>query len=121
MAACPEEGAMVLDPATGAVAIVESLCTACSKCIGACDIGAIRLVRQRGRGKNGKAVAVKCNQCGGQPWCVKVCEPRALEFVEATPELNGQHVFERLREARAEAEVLLAGRGAQPRRRVKIG
>ncbi len=104
----------------GAVVIVEALCTGCSKCLGACDIGAIGLVRQGGRGKNGKAVAVKCNQCNGQTWCVRVCEPGALEYAAGTPELNGQTVFERLRAARVGAEAVLAERGAQPRRRVKV-
>ncbi len=120
MAACPEPGAMEIDRQTGAVVIVAALCTGCSKCIGACDIGAIGLVRQPGRGKNGKAVAVKCNQCNGETWCVRVCEPGALEWVAETPELNGQTVFERLRAARVGAEVVLAERGAQPRRRVKV-
>ncbi|MBI3361672.1 MAG: 4Fe-4S dicluster domain-containing protein [Chloroflexi bacterium] len=119
MAACPEEGAMVIDPKTGAVLIVEDLCTACSKCIGACDIGAIRLVRGPGRGKMGKAVAVKCNQCGGGPWCVKVCEPGALEYVQEMAELNGQIVFERLRAMVGEAERILAERGALARRRIR--
>lgn len=125
MAACPEPGAMVIDSRMGAVVIVEALCTGCSKCIGACDIGAIGLVRplsmsKGGRGKNGKAVAVKCNQCNGETWCVKVCEPGALEYVAETPELNGQMVFERLRAARIQAEAVLAERGAQSRRRVKV-
>jgi len=120
MAACPEPGAMVIDSVTGAVVIVEALCTGCSKCIGACDIGAIGLVRQTGRGKNNKAVAVKCNQCNGQTWCVKVCEPGALEYVAETPELNGQLIFDRLRAARIQAEIVMAERGAQPRRKVKV-
>ncbi len=118
MAACPEPRAMVIDPATGAVTIVESLCTGCSKCIGACDIGAIKLLRQSGRGKGGKAVATKCNQCGGDPWCVRVCAPQALQYVSETLTLDGQSVFERLREALAEAEPILAERGAKARRRI---
>jgi len=84
IAACPEPGALMIAPQTGAVVIVESLCTGCSKCIAACDIGAIRFLRQEGRGKNGKAVALKCNQCEGEPACVRVCEPKALEYVSET-------------------------------------
>jgi Fe-S-cluster-containing hydrogenase component 2 len=105
--ACPEPGAMTIDPCTGAVVIAEALCTGCSKCIRACSIGAIRLLRQAGRGKFGKAVAFKCNQCGGAPWCVKVCAPGALEYVEE----SGQPVFESLRVALADAEKILAERG----------
>jgi hypothetical protein len=40
--------------------------------------------------------------------------------VAETPELNGQMVFERLRAARIQAEAVLAERGAQPRRKVKV-
>ncbi len=115
MSACPEPGAMAVDAKTGAVAIVDSRCTGCSKCIGACDLGAIWFLRETGRGKLGKAVVVKCNQCGGDPWCVKVCEPRALEYVDA-PE--GQAVFTTLRASLAEAETGLLERGAIPRRRI---
>jgi anaerobic carbon-monoxide dehydrogenase iron sulfur subunit len=82
IAVCPEPGALTISPQTGAVVVVEALCTGCSKCIAACDIGAIRFLRQDGRGKNGKAVALKCNQCDGDPACVRVCEPKALEYVE---------------------------------------
>lgn len=119
MSACPEPGAFVVMPETGAVVISEALCTACSKCASACDIGAIRLVRRPGRGKFSKAVAVKCNQCNGAPWCVKVCEPGALEYVQETPEQTGQSVFENLRVALAQLEPILAQRGQPPRRRVK--
>jgi anaerobic carbon-monoxide dehydrogenase iron sulfur subunit len=82
IAACPEPGALTIAPQAGAVTVVEALCTGCSKCITACDIGAIRLLRQDGRGKNGKAVVLKCNQCDGDPACVRVCEPKALEYVD---------------------------------------
>ena len=120
MAACPEPGAFVVVPETGAVVITEELCTACSKCASACDIGAIRLVRRKERGKFGKAVAVKCNQCNGSPWCVKVCEPGALEYIHETQEQTGQMVFEKLRAELSQLEPILALRGQPPRRRVKI-
>ena len=116
IAACPEPGAMIVAPETGAVRIVEEKCTGCSKCISACAIGAIKLVRQTGRGKFGKAVAIKCNQCGGDPWCVKVCAPGALEYIDS----DGQMVFEKLRAALPDAEKILAERGGQPRRRIKL-
>jgi len=120
IAACAEPGALRVMPETGAVAIVEALCTGCSKCVSACDIGAIKFLRQTGRGKFGKAVVVKCNQCRGAPWCVKMCEPGALQYIAEAPDLNGQTVFERLRAALKESEKILAERGGQPRRRVKI-
>ena len=94
---CPEIGAMVIDSHTGAVQIIEELCTACSKCISACEIGAIHFLRMTGRGKNKKAVVIKCDQCGGDPWCVQVCEPRALEYVDDPSGHGGQVVYDDLK------------------------
>jgi len=147
IAACPEPGALTIAPQTGAVVIAESLCTSCSKCIAACDIGAIRFLRQAGRGKNGKAVALKCNQCDGDPACVRVCEPKALQYVsdhviatlsaatgKRSPKREseiasshepllamsrGQQVFEQLRALLAEIEKDWTQRGGQPRRRIR--
>ncbi len=119
LTACREPGALVIDPVTGAVVLVDALCSGCSRCVSACDIGAIRLLRLAGRGKKGKAAVIKCNQCGGDPWCVRVCEPGALTYVPETPERTGQQVFERLRAMRAEIEPVLADRGLKPRRRIK--
>lgn len=92
--ACPEPGAMLVTT-EGTVIIDESLCTGCSKCIRACDLGAVRFHRLRGRGKHGKAVALKCDLCDGDPWCVKVCEPGALTLWEGAED-EGTQVFERL-------------------------
>ncbi|MBU0512969.1 MAG: 4Fe-4S binding protein [Chloroflexi bacterium] len=77
IAACPELGAIGVND-LGAVVINEDLCTGCSKCVRACQIGAIRLHLLPGRGKSGKAVVLKCDLCDGDPWCVKVCEPEAI-------------------------------------------
>lgn len=94
IAACPEEGALVINERTGAVEVVEENCTGCSRCVRACEIGAIHFLRQKGRGKLGKATVIKCNQCGGEPMCVQVCEAGALEYLDGP---GGQPVFERLR------------------------
>ncbi len=93
IAACPEPGAIHRDE-RGAVIIEEQLCTACGKCVRVCKIGAIRVHRLAGRGKNGKAVALKCNQCEGDPWCSRVCPTGAIIRKDET---NGsQPVFNRL-------------------------
>jgi len=91
--ACPEPGAIQLN-AQGKVEITEGLCTACAKCAHACQIGAIRIHRLPGRGKNGKAVALKCDQCKGDPWCSKVCPTAAIIRVDDLTE--SQTTFERL-------------------------
>jgi carbon-monoxide dehydrogenase iron sulfur subunit len=128
IAVCPEPGALTILPQTGAIVIAEALCTGCSKCVVACDIGAIQFLRQDGRGKNGKAVALKCNQCDGDPACMRVCEPKALQYVQdgVTARSNsrdegvtlGQHVFERLRAVLLKVEPDSFQRGGQPRRRM---
>ncbi len=77
LAACPEAGAIHQDEG-GKVVIEEKLCTACARCARACQIGAIRIHRLPGRGKKGKAVALKCDLCSGDPWCAKVCPTGAI-------------------------------------------
>jgi len=101
LAACPEPGA-IYKTAAGAVVIEETLCTACGKCVRACKIGAIRIHRLEGRGKNGKAVALNCDQCQGDPWCVKVCPVDAILQVEE--KIGDQAVFARIFSARQDLE-----------------
>jgi Fe-S-cluster-containing hydrogenase component 2 len=81
LAACPEPGAIRAGE-DGIVRIDEALCTGCSKCVRACPIGAIRFHRLPGRGKHGKAVAIKCDLCDGDPWCEQVCPAQAIELVK---------------------------------------
>jgi anaerobic carbon-monoxide dehydrogenase iron sulfur subunit len=102
LAACPEPGA-IHKTASGAVVIEEILCTACGKCAHACQIGAIQIHRLEGRGKNGKAVALKCDQCQGDPWCVKVCPVNAILKVEGR--IGDPIVFNRILSARQELEI----------------
>ncbi|MDD5367909.1 MAG: 4Fe-4S dicluster domain-containing protein [Anaerolineaceae bacterium] len=90
---CPEKGAIRLE-LNGAVVIQESLCTACGKCARACAINAIRIHRLAGRGKKGKAVALKCDQCGGDAWCVRVCPTGAISQSDARG--DGQKGFDQL-------------------------
>lgn len=113
LAACPEEGALIIRAETGAVEVVEASCTACSRCMRACGVGAIHFLRQAGRGKRSKATVLKCDQCGGEPMCVQVCEPGALEYLDEAlvAGLDGQIVFGRLRRALREADQVLAERG----------
>jgi len=88
--ACTENGAIHLS-LDGSVVIDENLCTGCSRCVRACKIGAIQFHRLPGRGNKGVAVSLKCDQCGGDPWCARVCPNDAITFVDSEGE--GQVVF----------------------------
>ncbi len=94
---CPTE-ALVRDPTTGAVVVVEEDCTECGLCESACPYGAIRM-------HDGKPQ--KCELCGGDPECVRFCAPGALRYEasEQWPETARQAYADRLldlvKEARA--------------------
>jgi Fe-S-cluster-containing hydrogenase component 2 len=71
--ACPVEAISRLEP-EGYVALDEEACTGCGECVSACPFGAIRLDRKKG-------IALKCDLCGGDPQCVRVCRfPQALTW-----------------------------------------
>ena len=67
---CPS-GALVRDARTNAVLVVEDRCVGCRMCALACPFGAINYW-------DGKAH--KCDLCGGEPECVRVCAPQALRY-----------------------------------------
>jgi Fe-S-cluster-containing hydrogenase component 2 len=73
-AACTEN-AIYLDPVLGRVLIDQDLCIGCKMCYSACPTGAMGFDDVRGR-------AFKCDLCGGNPECVRVCEPKALSYSE---------------------------------------
>jgi carbon-monoxide dehydrogenase iron sulfur subunit len=70
MAVCPS-GALVRDPDTHAVLVLEERCVGCRMCALACPFGAINYWDGKAR---------KCDLCGGDPQCVQVCAPRALRY-----------------------------------------
>jgi carbon-monoxide dehydrogenase iron sulfur subunit len=70
---CPEE-AISRDEELGRVIIDNGRCIGCRMCFSACPIGAIGFDDAGGR-------AFKCDLCGGNPECVRVCEPKALDYV----------------------------------------
>jgi carbon-monoxide dehydrogenase iron sulfur subunit len=43
-------------------------------CVFACPIGAMSMDRIAG--------AIKCDLCGGDPYCTRVCPRNAIEFIE---------------------------------------
>ena len=68
LSACPVVGAMVEDEKTGVVVIDELKCIGCLNCVEACPFGAIFVGPNR--------EILKCDLCGGDPECVKYCQPR---------------------------------------------
>ena len=76
MAVCPVS-ALWRDEETGAVRVDAEKCIRCRLCVQACPFGAM------GYDEDGDKI-FKCELCGGEPECVKFCEPCALKYVEAT-------------------------------------
>ena len=64
-------GALSRDEKTGAVLVDDELCNGCEICIPACPLGAISFDKDKG-------IVFKCDLCGGDPECVKMCSRGAL-------------------------------------------
>jgi Fe-S-cluster-containing hydrogenase component 2 len=77
--ACPRH-ALVVKEETGILVVDEKACDGCGICAVACPFGAISLHPQSG--KRHKTI-LKCDLCGGDPECVKWCEIKAIEMVDA--------------------------------------
>lgn len=73
---CPMH-AIRRDEETGAILIDYDLCVGCRLCMMFCPFGGINLDAKTGR-------VLKCDLCGGDPVCVKFCEPQALQYLNAT-------------------------------------
>jgi Fe-S-cluster-containing hydrogenase component 2 len=69
---CPV-GAITRDPETNARIVSEKKCIGCSACSYACPFGACYVDRRLHR-------SIVCNQCEGDPTCVKVCPSGALQY-----------------------------------------
>ena len=75
MEACPA-GAIYRNEENGAVIINENLCVGCKMCIMACPIGGPWIDDENHR-------IMKCDLCGGDPQCAKVCRYGALQYITA--------------------------------------
>ncbi len=74
-AACPRK-ALSRDDARGLVTLDYDLCIGCRTCVGVCPFGAMHYDAIARR-------VVKCDLCEGEPQCVRFCEIKAVEFVDA--------------------------------------
>lgn len=71
---CPVD-AIQYDDSSSIFNVDEGACTGCGACEEVCPYDGIFL---------NEDVAMKCDLCGGNPACVKVCYPGALQYLEVT-------------------------------------
>jgi len=76
LAICPAK-AISRDKESGVVDVNYDLCIGCKVCMLVCPFGAMSF------DPVGKKI-FKCDQCGGDPICVKFCETKALQYVDVT-------------------------------------
>ena len=79
---CPT-GAINRDEETGALEIDREKCVGCGLCGRYCPIDMAKVDPDLKK-------TVKCDLCGGDPLCVKVCPTGALEVVFANVETKGE-------------------------------
>ena len=79
-------GALSKDDKTGVVLVDDELCNGCEICITACPLGAKSLDRER-------EGVFKCDLCGGDPECVKICSREALAVKDIDPASRGRKSF----------------------------
>lgn len=72
---CPMR-AIHRDEKTGALIIDYDLCVGCKLCVTFCPFG--------GAGIDIEGKIIKCDLCKGDPQCVRNCEPKALQYLEAS-------------------------------------
>jgi Fe-S-cluster-containing dehydrogenase component len=75
MAVCPVK-AIGREETLGYVKVDYDLCIGCRACVTACPFGAMNF---NGRDKK----VFKCDLCEGEPYCVRFCEVKALDYVDA--------------------------------------
>jgi len=75
MQACPVD-AIGMNKKTAAKEVSMELCVGCKVCTIACPFGTINYNHTTGK-------VSKCDLCGGDPECVKICPTPALSYIDA--------------------------------------
>jgi Fe-S-cluster-containing hydrogenase component 2 len=70
---CPTR-AIQREVKTGALVIDEGRCVRCRACMMVCPFSGLQVLSNRN--------VVKCDLCGGDPYCVKYCETGAIKYLE---------------------------------------
>lgn len=71
---CPVS-AISRDTELGRLVVDYERCIGCKLCVSACPFGAVGYDTKVRR-------VIKCDLCGGDPVCVKFCDPKALQYVD---------------------------------------
>lgn len=103
LVACPTK-AISKDSTTGVVLVDPSKCIGCKECMQACPFGAIMVDPHKG-------IAYKCDLCNGDPECVKVCNPGALQYVRMDDSLVPKRVASVERRVKAITALIKGGGG----------
>ena len=72
---CPVK-AISQDADTGRVLVDYNVCIGCRSCVSVCPFGAMSFNTTDRR-------VLKCDLCDGNPQCVRFCEVKAVDFIEA--------------------------------------
>lgn len=75
IAVCPVK-ALKRDKELGCVKVNYDSCIGCRVCIAACPFGGMSFDPIKNK-------VMKCELCGGDPMCVRFCETKTLQFVDA--------------------------------------
>lgn len=76
MAVCPVK-AISRDEELGRIFVDYDVCIGCRSCIAACPFGAMSFNTMEKQ-------VFKCDLCDGDPQCVRFCDMKAVDFVDAT-------------------------------------
>lgn len=82
---CPV-GALEKDKTTGVVNYDREKCIGCKMCVSACPFGNMTYSPRLKQ-------VIKCDECGGDPQCVKLCPSSALEYKELDSNLERRKNF----------------------------
>jgi len=76
MAVCPVK-AISRDEELNRVVVDYDMCIGCRMCVAACPFGAMKFDTLASK-------VIKCDFCDGDPQCVRFCDTKAIQYVDAS-------------------------------------